>query len=73
MPFWSIHEGAQACAKVSFPGYRPVPLSAEEFLDDWLPDLQERGLWVGVNITDTLAGIDVTPEGLRREVTANGG
>ena len=65
MPFWSseararraiaTQEGWEAC--------RPRAISVDDLVSDWLPDLDEDGLLVGVNWTgERMTGYDVEPQ-----------
>ncbi|MDH3590987.1 MAG: DUF2750 domain-containing protein [Planctomycetota bacterium] len=71
VPFWSTRERAQSGAAV-FAGYEPEQVSAQEFLADWLPALRDRGLFIGVNLNAAMAGLDVAPDELLRELGDHG-
>ncbi len=65
-PFWSDRDAAQRCAQETFPGYEPEEIPLEEFVQDFLPELERLGLWVGVNPSPTMTGIEVPPVHLAR-------
>lgn len=65
-PFWSDREAAQRCAQETFPGYEPEEIPLQEFVEDWVPELERLGLWVGVNLSPAMAGIEVPPSHLAR-------
>ena len=67
MPFWSQPEFAQAHCKDEWEGYQVVPVSLEEFLDDWLPGMHEDVFLVGPNWTEDLEGLEVEPLDLLKE------
>ena len=73
VPFWSTIQEAQACARVTFPNYRPESLEADEFVNEWLVRLQDLGLFVGANLTPSMAGIDVRPDHIVDELGSYGG
>jgi len=64
-PFWSTLSRVQRIIK-NVPAYRdfqPVEMSWEEFRDQWLPDLEGRGMAVGINWSGNGAtGYDVQPQ-----------
>lgn len=67
MPFWSQPELAQAHCKDEWQGYKVVPVSLEEFLDDWLPGMHKDVYLVGPNWTEDLEGLEVEPLDLLKE------
>ena len=67
MPFWSSAEMAKAfIAKTgSYSAFKPAQVTLEEFIDDWLPTLQEDGIGVGVNWPGAKGhGFDIDPHTL---------
>ena len=61
MPFWSQPEYAQVHCKEEWSTYKPVPISLEELLDEWLPGMHEDVIMVGVNWTRNMDGIEIEP------------
>lgn len=61
MPFWSQPEFAQVHCVEEWQGYEVVPVSLEEFLDDWLPGMHEDLIMVGVNWNAAMEGDEVEP------------
>jgi len=68
MPFWSQPEFAKALCEDDWGVYKPVPISLEEFLDDWLPGMHEDVLLIGVNWNEDLEGLEIEPLDLLSEI-----
>ena len=68
VPFWSSEEQARACSATTFAGYEPESIPAEQFVAEWLDLLAKQGLFVGINLTVEMAGVDVTPDRLREDL-----
>lgn len=68
VPFWSAREQAEACAAKRFSGYSVFSISADEFTREYLLAIQEQGLFIGANMTDTMAGIDVRVDKLLGDI-----
>jgi hypothetical protein len=69
-PVWDALEKAQACSEKTFPGYQPEQLSLDLFLDEILPMLREREIFVGVNLTAEMGGVSSSCEELERVLGA---
>lgn len=67
MPFWSQPEFARLHCQGEWQNYQVVPVSLEEFLDEWLPGMHEDVYLVGPNWTEGLEGIEVEPLDLLKE------
>lgn len=67
MPFWSQPEFAQVHCRDDWVDYRAVPVSLEEFLEDWLPGMHEDVFLVGINWSEELAGEEWEPLDLLKE------
>ena len=65
-PVWDAFESALECSKETFPGYQPEQLGLDSFLDDILPALRERKIFVGVNLTPEMTGVSFSCEELKR-------
>ena len=61
MPLWSQPEYAQVHCIDEWKHYEPIPISLEEFLEDWLPGMHEDVLMVGVNWNGDLEGHEIEP------------
>lgn len=67
MPLWSQPEFAQVHCIDEWKGYKPVPISLEELLDEWLPGMHDDTLLVGINWTESMEGDEVEPLDLLEE------
>lgn len=61
MPFWSQPEYAELQRVDEWSSYKVVPVSLEEFLDDWLPGMHEDVILVGPNWNAELEGLELEP------------
>lgn len=61
MPFWSQPEYAKVHCQEEWQDYQVVPVSTEEFLDDWLTGMHDDQIIVGINWNDDLAGMETEP------------
>ena len=68
MPFWSQPEFAKALCAGEWSNYKPVALSLDEFLEDWLPGMHEDVYLVGVNWDQDLEGLEIEPLDLLEEI-----
>lgn len=59
IPFWPHADYAAACAKGEWIGYEAKALSIREFIDAWLPNLDQQGVAVAVFPTLDLSGVFV--------------
>lgn len=64
MPFWSSEEAARACASEEWAEYRVSGLPLEDFIQQWLPGMQEDGYLVGTDWDVETAGPEIEPEEL---------
>lgn len=67
MPLWSQPEFAQLHCVDEWQDYKAVPISLEEFLEDWLVGMHEDVLLVGVNWNADMEGDEVEPLDLLEE------
>jgi Protein of unknown function (DUF2750) len=67
MPFWSQPEFAQVHCCDDWPGYQVVPVSLEEFIEDWLPGMHSDVYLVGVNWNENLEGEEMEPLDMLKE------
>lgn len=61
MPFWSQPEFAELHCQGEWADYKVVPVSLEEFLEDWLPGMHQDVFLVGVNWDAELEGREEEP------------
>lgn len=61
MPLWSQPELAEVHCQQEWAKYRPVPISLEELLDEWLPGMHEDVVLVGIDWNQQLDGEEVEP------------
>ncbi len=67
MPFWSQPEYAQIHCVDDWQHYEVVPVSLEEWLDEWLPGMHDDVILVGVNWNEALEGLEVEPLDILQE------
>lgn len=61
MPVWADAESAKACAVGDWAGYEPTDLTLDNFVDDFIPALDEEGAWVGLNFGPDEQGDVIEP------------
>ena len=61
MPFWSQPEFAQVHCVDEWSVYKPVPVSLEEFLEEWLPGMHEDVVLIGTNWDEEMNGDEIEP------------
>lgn len=61
MPFWSQREFADSHAVEEWANYKVVPVSTEEFIEEWLPGMHDDVFLVGVNWDTEMEGIECEP------------
>jgi hypothetical protein len=72
-PFWSTLSRVQKIIKnaPAYSSFVPVEISWEEFRDEWLPELEEDGVRVGVNWSGKKAvGYDLDVSWVRNAIEA---
>ena len=72
MPFWSSRARVEKVIKTvpAYRSFRPLELSWTEFIKDWVPDLAQDGLLIGVNWSGPHArGYDLRPDEVVRNVS----
>lgn len=57
IPFWSHEEYANLCAKEDWEDFNPKLIPLEEFIEDFLPGLEEDGILPGVFYTPGNQGV----------------
>lgn len=61
MPVWLDAAAARACAVGEWAGFVPEEIPLAEFLDAWLPALDEEAAWVGIDFAADAQGEMVDP------------
>jgi hypothetical protein len=67
-PVWPHRRFAEACAEGPWGGEKPIPLDIDEWVEAWLPKLEEDGMRVAVFQTPEDHGVSVGPERLKRDL-----
>ncbi|MCC6738475.1 MAG: DUF2750 domain-containing protein [Planctomycetia bacterium] len=67
-PFWSDRALAGRCAVDEWSAYAPTRIGLTEFVERWLPGMQEDGFLVGTNWNSSLVGLEVLPADLAKEL-----
>lgn len=68
MPLWSQPEFAKEACQEEWAQYKPVPISVEELLDEWLPGMHEDVVMVGIDWDENLDGEEVEPLDLLEDI-----
>lgn len=68
MALWSARELAELHCRDEWKDYKPVIISLEEFLEEWLPGMHKDVLLVGVNWNADLEGEEWEPLDLLQEL-----
>lgn len=68
MPFWSQPEFAEQHRQDEWKDYQVIPVSLEEFLEEWLPGMHDDVFLVGANWTSDLEGLEVEPLDLLKDI-----
>lgn len=68
MPFWSDRAYAQRAAKDGWAHYVPTLITLDQFLDRWLPGMQDDGRLVGTNWDANNCGIELTADALSKQL-----
>lgn len=59
--FWSEEAMAQACVKQAWANYQVVEIPLAEFIENWCIEMNNDGLLVGVDLDETLSGVEIEP------------
>lgn len=59
--FWSDRAGAQSHAQDEWSDHTPTEISLDEFIDNWLPGMDEDDALVGLDWTTDLSGPEIEP------------
>lgn len=66
--FWSDEAYAKRHVTSGWADYVATPIELDAFIDRWLRGMQKDGLLAGVNFNADLAGLEVEPVELAREL-----
>lgn len=69
MPFWSDEAYARRCAVKEWSGHTPTAIDIDSFIDHWLRGMHEDGMLVGTNFNADMAGLEVEPIDIAKELT----
>ena len=61
MPFWSSESYAKAACRDVWQDYKPNPIEFDDFIDHWLHGMAEDEVFVGINWSNDLAGVEIEP------------
>ncbi len=61
IPFWSDKQFAENYIKFEWPRYEPKQISLEEFIENWLPGMEEDGIYVGINWCEKNNDLEMEP------------
>lgn len=64
MLLWPEEKGAKACAKGEWAGYKPAAIELKDFVESWLPAMQEDGIKININFGPRSRGSVIEPEEL---------
>ncbi len=68
IPFWSAREYAAVQCTEEWAGYTAVEIGLDEFVDQWLHEMEEDGVLVGPNWNANMEGLEIEPVDLARAV-----
>jgi hypothetical protein len=66
---WETEAAAKAQCKEEWQEYTPVEINLDEFLDDWVEDLNEDNALVGLNWNNDQVCVEIEPVGLARALS----
>jgi hypothetical protein len=66
---WDSAGKAQAQCKDEWQNYAPISITLDEFLDEWVEDLNEDKALLGLNWNDEDVCLEIEPTGLARALT----
>ena len=61
IPFWSDKEDAEAHCVEEWADYQISKVEIEDFVQEWLPELDNDGVLVGANWNAELEGLEIEP------------
>ena len=72
MLFWSDETLAWRHAAGEWEGHVPTPIALDAFVHNWLPVLRDDGVLIGLDFDERLAGREIEPDDLARELATAG-
>lgn len=66
---WSDEAYAELHCQDEWAEYSPSPIDLESFMEYWVPGMESDGYLVGVQFNADLAGLEVTPATLARDLS----
>ena len=69
--FWSDEAYARRLAENEWASYVPTAIDLASFIDSWLQGMHRDMVLAGVNFNADLAGLEIDPLDLARELTHN--
>jgi hypothetical protein len=67
--FWSDEAYARNIGMKYWPDYRTKEINISQFIEDFLPVIKDRGFYIGLNYNSDLAGLEIDPKKLGRDLT----
>ena len=61
MPFWSREKDAKIACSEDWAGYYPNPIRFDDFVDAWLHGMHDDEIYVGINWSEALEGVEIEP------------
>ncbi len=68
IPFWSDEAEAKAHCNEEWADKETVAIELEAFVAEWLKDMDEDGILIGTNWNSELAGLEIEPLELAKEL-----
>jgi len=66
---WESEDAAKAQCKEEWQEFTPVEINLDEFLDEWVEDLNEDSALVGLKWNDDQVCVEIEPVGLARALS----
>lgn len=70
--FWSDRAAAQRLAVGEWSDHKAVAIQLEDFIENWLPGMDEDGALAGLDWDTELSGIEVEPGDLAADLSESG-
>ena len=68
LPLWSSEAAAKAHCIDEWDDYSPVAIDLESFFEEWVNDLSEDEVLIGINWDQELDGVEIEPMELAQEL-----
>jgi hypothetical protein len=69
-PVWPHRRYAEACASGAWPSDEAVAIDIDDWVQAWLPDLENDGMRIAVFQTPADEGVGVTPDRMKSDLEA---